>query len=1599
MSFLHGVLESVKDDDNVTTYDKDGDKITSVISFLNTNVGKGREAFEEAVAQVSEWLKKHGEQVDTLTSGVTTELGGQYYEEVKGRQGLKLQDQMDGWRATLGYIAGDLHNITHNNISELDDTLASQIAHKIEPIQKSVEVLLEAANDATFGEQVNMVDETLINQRQKLEKEIGEKTVTLQKTVDVEWRKVLDSVGALRNAHQIHLQSIHVSLKEGKELLTAFDNTYKLPILKHFDNIRLLVENSHTALTANKMALDRLVSGAELYFWYIKTLLGDKSGEGVLGKYWNGLVEQITQLVTQANGEGSSHNGLKQIKSGVTKYVKTFEEFEKTIRDWVEDIVANNSDGATEFVTWYVNGIQDKLKDEHKSSVETVAKVTEEVKQQITVAMNNIATKAKEQIKTDSTVDENLKSLNAFLENFNGGALKTEVEGIVTLIEKQLKSGAILETEPTNNSDIASAVRTVLNTISTATGKLGKEIDAFAKASNIANLTEAIKNVEKIGEEFKVDLTGKGYGRHIQKTLEDTMKKIKELDPILKQGEGILKSKVNELDAVLSSINDMKKNNTGSIDTNKKETDDKMKELLNDLDNKFNFIYELVRNADQELKTCIRSVSDALATAYKEIEKGVSDLGNELTDEVKKAFKKVTEEIQKMFSEQHKAHLTALHKLVTDQNVAITEIINTDRAAGIKGLMKEIYGGALPIPPSSVTPHPNRLDEMANIAKKTVTRSSQYSKNFTDFSDTLQWYLDAMLWYIQDQLKTPVPNKPSEKRGTVESGKVEKLQHRVDALLNLLKQTSHFNHEFQEKLDNLTDTLSDFHPKQFTNKRNPELLDTLKEGMLRLAEQLKKAYVNVYEGSAPITKWTETLPADQPSQSAPAAPKTKLTTDGEHGAKVCLTSFAILYHGLKTLRQKCDTERDWSNLKVHMKSELGHFLQQCGYTVSGKENQNGHLRNHNDVKGNKIYDLLTGRDKVYNEIHKGSIVYLHRYVGNYYATCHLNIPARVRYPCNVNEMLQWCAGLPHNAMFGKVKQHVKTLFTKPEKRKDEDYAKIDGSELTLPANKNVSARIITDALTDVCTLSHSVLTSILGQGHADGIYACDFLTNPDDLFYPSDTDQCLDMLVEICLRLNEQILFLFKQCQNGPGSSGWRDCWYGKGIAGSAWSCNTMQCPKQDCDQKHNQTCDQKANQNADQHYKCGIKSPLQSFLEDGLQGFLPLTLTKPGCKSTCTVSNHRGIPCKTPMGFGDIGATSSHTKTGAHLRDVLREFCGDSESPLTKLCSLLTCLSQRTPQTLDDLFAFYFCYLYGWNDKDTMRKKHQKDAFDESVKRAYFNKQYDDLDVTPMFKTSSHTPKSAGQKSTHLKGDLFSVHRCDYDGNSEIACGRYLQPMGMNIWNTFSNKNADKYLSWIVYLTETFYDLLKKLYDECCNNCDKPGTRCHDKICPKTCPVKYTDSTADIKTLEGKHHTKDCKSIANCPLTRPTLCKYGFVLQSPHNLSGNDDVNMRRTCKDFCQTLERALDKTEAKAHALAKLVHETIPNFLWKIREPFYFLLLSLWSLSLLYLLHIAVVRLDVLRIRSHLRSPSSHRIAAQSLLAAARVRALANVKYFSP
>ncbi|GBE63532.1 hypothetical protein, conserved [Babesia ovata] len=581
-------------------------------------------------------------------------------------------------------------------------------------------------------------------------------------------------------------------------------------------------------------------------------------------------------------------------------------------------------------------------------------------------------------------------------------------------------------------------------------------------------------------------------------------------------------------------------------------------------------------------------------------------------------------------------------------------------------------------------------------------------------------------------------------------------------------------------------------------------------------------------------------------------------------------------------------------------------------------------------------------------------------------------------------MLCWLSGFYFNPMYEKVKEQFNGLFDKDIKQ----LAVVVPDREKHTKTENLKASDLHTPLQQVCLRSQLTLTAILGHGHPDGRYACDFRTNIDNLLYPYAPSQCLDMLVDILKRVCQQTYFLYLQCNNSRIRGGWADCHYGRYVGGSSWDCNERQCPNEQCNLRPNQRADQSANQGTNQkcnqHPKCGVKSPLQSFLEDGLPGFLPHTFTTPGCKLTCSLGNHFGKPCLTPMGFADIGIVASHTQKGAYLLGELKHFCGP-DSKLNKLCSYLNCLLRVAPQTLGDMLAFYHRLLRFWGDtKKTSVLKSV--AFDEAVRKANFGNKETKLDVTFIHQYDSHS------SNTHKNGDLFSLIICNKNENPAVPCGPYLQPLSLECCDTFSGKHSGNYLSWVVYITETFYDLLKKLYEDCCGKCNKPGTRCYDKCCDSQCKINFSYGTGNTpKQLKDVNHEDGCTSIVKCKNIHPTLYAYGFTFKSPHGLSGEKRKEMKRTCQDFCT----ALEKVVKDGSVLYDLVHKHIPQFLFDIREKFIWTLVALWSLSLLYLLHIAVVRLDVLRIRSHLKSPSSHRIAAQSLLAVARVGKIASVK----
>ncbi|CDR71862.1 hypothetical protein, conserved [Babesia bigemina] len=1034
------------------------------------------------------------------------------------------------------------------------------------------------------------------------------------------------------------------------------------------------------------------------------------------------------------------------------------------------------------------------------------------------------------------------------------------------------------------------------------------------------------------------------------------------------------------------------------------------------------FKEDINRLQTDKLNPLMQQVQDIIIQSTSSSELIVEQLQQHVTQQLDDAKDTVIDSIRTKYISFMKSQLTEFIQKATAELDGIPEDINRDLTVGFKGFVKTSADG------HTDADHRNgdiikRFKELAG----TIYQSTEYiPQHFAGMSLALMNCFTPIKNYMIteiDRVNTKNNNKGPVRQGSEASyaPTLKYIHHRFSAVCSHLKNEKRFDHEIPLMLDDLTSALSMLKPDGFSNPNSP-LLDCIVAGLGAFAGELNKVYIPKYLGAEPIRQWLADAPKGGSEKTSEK--NQTLTDDGRNCAKVFLTSLQILFADFYKLRNDYSA---WNGEQIHLgkvvqhtkkgskviKTEyianpLGTFFVERGYTVATSETkQDGELQRSDGMIGSNIRDLcyhqfgsldattkklLDGYMESGGEtlkLHK-LLEYLYDSLHQYYDVCHLKHVPKPTTPSNVYQMLMWLTGLTHTAVYSELTvSGFSDLFEKRDAPKLQDDGESvsfgDDSSETLDAYpRPISAGNLSATLGEVCAYAEQVLIAILGHGHESGIYAVDFNTNPDHLLYPSTAGACLDMLSDILARVYHQCVFIYSQCRNSQYSSGWSDCLYGQRIGGSAWTCNTKQCANQNTDQTGDQTC----NQNCKQHPKCGVKSPLQSFLEDGLPGFLPHSFTKPGCKWECTVSNHRGIPCKTPMGFRYLSQVASHVQTGAHLRKALADFCGTS-SALTQLCGMLTCLTRQTPQTLGDLFAFYHGLLENFE-----QTKHKKSAFDAAVDAAYFGEHYEKLQVVSIQVTSDHvTSTSSVDDSGHLKGDLYTLVRCNRTSNPAYPCGPYLQSLTLQTRSMFSNKHAGNYLSWIVYLTETFYTLLDKLYKECCKKCATPGTRCCDKSCIKTCPVKYPAKPVN-KELRSKKHSEDCNSIVKCPDTHPTLYKYGFTFGSPHELSGKKGDAKIRTCADFCSALERVLHK-DSVLIALIKAIDE----FLFDIRDKFFWTTVALWLLSFLYLLHIMVIRLDLLHIKSHLHSPSSHRIAAQSLLAAARVNKLGRVFYLQP
>ncbi|GBE63104.1 hypothetical protein, conserved [Babesia ovata] len=1201
MAFLHGVLSGVKEDDNVTKYDKDDD-INSIIDTLHDNVGNGREAFGDAVDKVDEKIKKVTGPLDKLLEGgdeVNFKKIPQLIQDIQGMQGKTYDEDRKG-----------LTEKTQESLNALN-SVDKQLSNKLHP---HVKLMHNAVG--TFRQNADEDHEGLKTVCQKADSEFQTLNDNVERGFSDVTSKLYFDIDTLKhNVANKHKTALEASIQTAKQTLVAAESKAK----KYVSGTFIINKRSH--FDDKFKAIEQLL--ADIKHDGTSVASGRESKLRVVV---NSVKEGIEAL------DGELNSGARQMGDAIEKAVRdvgvALGQLDEKVQADLHRLLGRIEAAIKGYVTKQVEAIITGIK-----SVEYYSHG------------NNKGVKALEDALKGSALQELLrqsKDTNGF-----GGSL----EGALY----SLQQAAMKVTGQDDVNSIDQHPEVIISALfSDINRKVGKKFN---------NAHRKPENVPDLMENYHKWVTGKnGAEANSLKTKIDEIKK--SLGRFFNRGENIdgnsefnlgvdgkfsayhkkRQAAVTSITKILSNIETLEK-----IPEAVKQARNSVEGFLNEINQNFKDlntqVQETIKTLEQALRNLtymIQDINAEIDSVHANVKEALQKFHGEYIRDSKNALTNLKKEALQQYAESKIKELENLIALVTEHNAKIDKIIDEDKRSSTKGLLKWMKGDA-----------DYKLENIQQIVPAQL-KPSQHSEKFKTLSEKLQPYLDKLLDYIKHHVMIP-GERPSP---TEQSQLVSSIKTRLDTLLeylknhndrqvknNTVKRIHTFDDVSTRYLTELNDSISALSPSNFHGFHNPLLLDALKAGMTQFTEQLSHAYVNAYSGQKRTDDWVkeETKMVDDQPQKI-----TVLSTEGRNCAKVCLTILEMMRYDFNDLLSGC-SESASIQINLYNNQKLGRWFRKRGFKVnsdSGK--QHGELQDKQSMRGTEIKTLLNknivgasgievlkmwkqewmkeqDEKKSYSKQQGGTLIthktvyntehinlldiirFLKVPLGAYYRSSHHFLPPKPRSPSNVYQMLQWLLGLYFNPMYQKLEAHIAQLFAGLKAQYKLEHPHLDVTvpdDLKKYIHSPLSSEQLTTVLRNVCLYSEDTLTAFLGRGHADGRYAVEFYTNSDQLLYPTSVGTCFDMLVDTSFRVYNQLRFVYKQCNNGTKSGGWNDCWYGQHVGGSSWNCNTKQCANQNCPQIANQKTNQSADQRCDQHPICGVKSPLNRSLKMGYQAF-----------------------------------------------------------------------------------------------------------------------------------------------------------------------------------------------------------------------------------------------------------------------------------------------------------------------------------------------------------------------------------------------------------
>ncbi|GBE63029.1 hypothetical protein, conserved [Babesia ovata] len=724
----------------------------------------------------------------------------------------------------------------------------------------------------------------------------------------------------------------------------------------------------------------------------------------------------------------------------------------------------------------------------------------------------------------------------------------------VKLLGTRLKDA--LTPDATRNDKLGTDINTVLGNEATKDdfNKPLSELLSKAAKQGINMLDEKVKRI------VSIDL------RDAHPTMETQINRLKQIQTTdqpdnIRQKVETLGRQITALKELVSGVHKKAK---GIIRNQVGDVKGRIEELKSNVSN----INDRIIAYNQALERDIQETERAVSTARQQLEREIATTETHLTSEVNTAFTAVHTAAKTMFNQSHKEDLERLKELVSAQHAAITEIINEDKETGLKGLMKKMYDkdGAT-------------LNELKDY------NEPKNPEHFENLSKKFQEYLKLIFDYINEQIK-PSDTSPPNSTTKEPTKMLSDVQSKLETLLKNLGTSKHFDNVFVTHLESFSTELGIFTPSHFAGPQNAKLLDSLRDGLQKLRDQLDKAYVSAYSGDY----------------------------INNHNKDKCANAFVTclptINRDLWKLKYGCKNSWKFNRIYDSDSESLGAFLKGCDYTVStDADKQDGELKNdNNNMLGANVAFLLTKDTKLFKKTSQNDSDVLQKlvdHIKSYNQVGHVKHIPSPRTPCSIYEMLTWCTGLQYNSVYDKLVAYCNDYDTK-----DDAY---------LSYRLSIA---VTYQLPSLSTYSHDLLTTILGTGDEHTTYASDFANNSLEFNYPASPAACLDTLLDILRRLFPVFRYMLRQCKFSAQHAGWSDCEYGRDIALAKWPCKAHPTAKP------NGQSTMKPNGQSTTEPTCQPTSPLMSYLNDCLPGQLPHQLISVGCTAKCITCSPGSREC-----------------------------------------------------------------------------------------------------------------------------------------------------------------------------------------------------------------------------------------------------------------------------------------------------------------------------------------------------------------------------------